>query len=143
MPEYRDEQRAYLELAVLLVDLREAGKVSRIAELIHRAIPYPVLLILADSDGLMLSLAHIRWAQKEADKTVLEAGYPQMAQIGADKGNPDFHLRESALICGPCSSSLDPRPRRYPMIARSSMTASITNPQSAKALISVAYVNRF
>ncbi|MBK7956286.1 MAG: DUF4391 domain-containing protein [Candidatus Accumulibacter sp.] len=96
VPEYRDEQRAYLELAVLLVDLREAGKVSRLAELIHRAIPYPVLLILADSDGLMLSLAHIRWAQKEADKTVLEAGYPQMAQIGADKGNPDFHLRESA-----------------------------------------------
>jgi hypothetical protein len=31
----------------LLVDLREAGKVTRLAELIHRAIPYPVLLILA------------------------------------------------------------------------------------------------
>jgi hypothetical protein len=96
VPEYRDEQRSYLELAVLLVNLREAGKVTRLAELIHRAIPYPVLLILADSDGLMLSLAHIRWAQKETDKTVLEAGYPQMTQIGADKGIPDFHLRESA-----------------------------------------------
>ncbi|MEF8710785.1 MAG: DUF4391 domain-containing protein [Candidatus Accumulibacter propinquus] len=80
VPEYRDEQRAYLELAVLLVDLREAGKVSRLAELIHRAIPYPVLLILADSDGLMLSLAHIRWAQKEADKTVLD-GEPSMARL--------------------------------------------------------------
>lgn len=80
VPEYRDEQRAYLELAVLLVDLREAGKVSRIAELIHRAIPYPVLLILADSGGLMLSLAHIRWAQKEADKTVLD-GAPSMARL--------------------------------------------------------------
>ncbi len=96
VPEYIDEQRAYLELAVLLVDLREAGKVTRLAELIHRAIPYPVLLILANTDGLMLSLAHIRWAQKEADKTVLEAGYPQMAQIGADRGNTGFHLRESA-----------------------------------------------
>lgn len=83
VPEYRDEQRAYLELAVLLVDLREAGKVSRLAELIHRAIPYPVLLILADSGGLMLSLAHIRWAQKEADKTVLD-GEPSMVRLSGE-----------------------------------------------------------
>lgn len=94
VPEYRDEQRAYLELAVLLVDLREAGKVSRLAELIHRAIPYPVLLILADSDGLMLSLAHIRWAQKEADKTVLD-GEPSMARLSGEtssglNGQHDF-----------------------------------------------------
>lgn len=83
VPEYRDEQRTYLELAVLLVDLREAGKVSRLAELIHRAIPYPVLLILADSDGLMLSLAHIRWVRKEADKTVLD-GDPSMARLSGE-----------------------------------------------------------
>lgn len=83
VPEYRDEHRAYLELAVLLADLREAGKVSRLAELIHRAIPYPVLLILAESDGLMLSLAHIRWAQKEADKTVLD-GEPSMARLSGE-----------------------------------------------------------
>jgi hypothetical protein len=83
VPEYRDEQRAYLELAVLSVDLREAGKVSRLAELIHRAIPYPVLLIIADSGGLMLSLAHIRWAQKEADKTVLD-GEPSMARLSGE-----------------------------------------------------------
>jgi len=94
VPEYRDEQRAYLELAVLLVDLREAGKVSRLAELIHRAIPYPVLLILADSNGLILSLAHIRWAQKEADKTVLD-GEPSMARLseqinGDASGLSDF-----------------------------------------------------
>lgn len=83
VPEYRDEQRAYLELAVLLVDLREAGKVSRLAELIHRAIPYPVLLILADSDGVMLSLVHIRWAQREAEKTVLD-GEPSMARLSSE-----------------------------------------------------------
>lgn len=85
VPEYRDEQRAYVELTVLLVNLREAGKVSRLAELIHRAIPYPVLLILADSDGLMLSLAHIRWAQSGADKTVLD-GEPSMARLSGEGG---------------------------------------------------------
>jgi hypothetical protein len=83
VPEYRDEQRAYLGLAVLSVELRQTGKVSRLAELIHRAIPYPVLLILADSDSLILSLAHIRWAQKEADKTVLD-GEPSMARLSGE-----------------------------------------------------------
>jgi len=86
VPEYRDDQRAYLELALLLVDLREAGKVTRLAELIHRAIPYPVLLILADSDGVMLSLAHIRWAQREADKTVLD-GEPSMVRLSSEGGD--------------------------------------------------------
>jgi hypothetical protein len=85
VPEYLDEQRAYLELAVLLVDLREAGKVSRLAELIHRAIPYPVLLILAHGEALMLSLAHIRWGQKEVDKTVLD-GEPRMARLSGEQG---------------------------------------------------------
>ncbi len=38
----------------------------------HRAIPYPVLLVLDDGTRLYLSLVHIRWAQKETDKTVLD-----------------------------------------------------------------------
>lgn len=100
VPEYRDEQRSYLELAVLLVDLRDTGKITRLAELIHRAIPYPVLLILADTAGLMLSLAHIRWAQKEADKTVLE-GEPSMVRLsGQTSGQSDF-LQALSLRCQP------------------------------------------
>ncbi len=100
VPEYRDEQRSYLELAVLLVDLREAGKVTRLAELIHRAIPYPVLLILADNGGLMLSLAHIRWAQKEADKTVLD-GEPSMARLSGQASDQRDFLQALSLRCQP------------------------------------------
>jgi hypothetical protein len=96
VPEYRDEQRAYLELAVLLVDLREAGKVTRLAELIHRAIPYPVLLVLVGSNGLMLSLAHIRWAQKEADKTVLD-GEPSMALLSSEGSSLGDFLQALSL----------------------------------------------
>ena len=83
IPVYQDEVRGYLELAVLSVRLRQgsqldakAAKVSpnvaRLAELVHRAIPYPVLLVLDDEAHLYLSLVHIRWAQKEADKAVLD-----------------------------------------------------------------------
>lgn len=83
IPVYQDEVRSYLELAVLNVRLREGGQldpnpakvsssVARLAELVHRAIPYPVLLVLHDGARLYLSLVHIRWAQKEADQTVLD-----------------------------------------------------------------------
>ena len=74
--EYRDGQRTYLELAVLCVTLRQldskSAKVIRLAELVHRAIPYPVMLVQSDGERLYVSLVHIRWAQKEADKTVLD-----------------------------------------------------------------------
>ena len=87
IPVYQDEVRSYLELAVLSVRLRERSQLdpnpakvspsvapnfARIAELVHRAIPYPVLLVLDDGVRLYLSLVHIRWAQKEADKAVLD-----------------------------------------------------------------------
>lgn len=72
VPEYRDETREYLEIAVLHTSLRQGAKAARIAELTHRAVPYPILLLLTEQGQLSLSLAHIRWAQNEADKVVLD-----------------------------------------------------------------------
>jgi hypothetical protein len=82
VPDYRDESREYLEVAVLAVTLRrqsEGGKAkptnpARLAELVHRAVPYPVLLLLHSEQRLTLSLAHKRWAQNEAGKVVLDGG---------------------------------------------------------------------
>src|SRR5262245_60611360 len=42
--EYRNEIREYLEIAVLHLVVRAAAKVGRLVELVHRAVPYPVLL---------------------------------------------------------------------------------------------------
>lgn len=72
VPDYRDAVREYLEIAVLSLTLRQAGKRGRLVELIHRAIPYPVLLVTAQSDTLSLSLVDKRLAQNEADKVVLD-----------------------------------------------------------------------
>lgn len=72
VPEYRDTDREYLEIAVLLLILRSATKTGRLVELIHRAIPYPVLLLTQQSDAVTLSLAHKRWSQGEAGKMVLD-----------------------------------------------------------------------
>ena len=79
VPDYRDTLREYLEIAVLAVTVRgliKPASHSRLAELVHRAVPYPVLLLLAapqmEGQSLTLSLAHKRWAQNEADKVVLD-----------------------------------------------------------------------
>jgi hypothetical protein len=70
--EYRDELREVLEIAVLRLTLRATAKAGRLIELIHRAVPYPVLLIAEQGSTVGLSAAHKRWSQAEAGKTVLE-----------------------------------------------------------------------
>jgi hypothetical protein len=81
------------------------GKASqwlRLAELVHRAVPYPVLLIqtlvpsaaATSDDGpsrrpaqLALSLAHKRLAQNEAGKMVLDGELVRSELLGPDAGN--------------------------------------------------------
>lgn len=70
--EYRDTSREYLEIAVLKLTLRSAARPGRLTELVHRAVPYPVLLIAWQGDNPAISLAHKRWSQGEAGKTVIE-----------------------------------------------------------------------
>lgn len=72
VPAFKDAQREYLEVAVLSLKLRPGTKPDRLAELLHRAVPYPVLLLTSSDIGASLSLAHIRASQNEADKTVLD-----------------------------------------------------------------------
>ena len=95
VPDYRDTVREYLEIAVLAVTLRGVVKPashSRLAELVHRAVPYPVLLLLIEGQALTLSLAHKRWAQNEADKVVLDGSLvsASFSEVKAkDSSNPD------------------------------------------------------
>lgn len=92
--DYRDGERAYLEVAVLCVTARHAPQddggsatkppnIIRLAELVHRAVPYPVMLLLAAPQDLFLSLAHKRWAQNEAGKVVLD-GEPATVDLALD-----------------------------------------------------------
>ncbi len=103
IPEYRADGREYLEVAVLSVQARAThGKASqwlRLAELVHRAVPYPVLLIqtlvpgaaATPDDGpppppaqLALSLAHKRPSQNEAGKLVLDGELVRSELLGTD-----------------------------------------------------------
>lgn len=77
VPDYRDTKREYLEIAVLSVTLRgvvKPARRARLAELIHRAVPHPMMLQLVEGQKLTLFLAHKRWAQNEFGRVVLEGG---------------------------------------------------------------------
>ena len=72
VPIFKDTLREYLEIAVITISLRTSAKPTRIIELIHRAIPYPVVLISGVGESVCISLAHKRWSQGEIGKVVIE-----------------------------------------------------------------------
>jgi hypothetical protein len=73
VPAFKDGTREYLEISILTAELRPPAKLARLIELIHRAIPYPLLLVSAQNGTLALSAAHKRWSQGEGGKVVIEA----------------------------------------------------------------------
>jgi len=71
VPDYRDAVRTYGEINVLAVTLRAGATSERLLELLHRVVPYPLVLV-HDGDSTGLSLAHVRHSQGETGKTVLD-----------------------------------------------------------------------
>jgi hypothetical protein len=97
--EYRDELREVLEIAVLQLTLRATAKASRLIELVHRAVPYPVLLIAEQDSTVGLSVAPKRWSQAEAGKTVLESDVVTV-EWDADQDNQRWPGFCAALALG-------------------------------------------
>lgn len=103
VPEYRDGEREYLEIAVLRLALRPGAKAGRLVELVHRAVPYPVLLLTECDDSCGVSAAHKRWSQGEAGQTVLDGS------VIAAEGDAGEHwpaLRESLPLARQPRSSM-------------------------------------
>jgi hypothetical protein len=69
---YQDEQREYLEVAVLQIDLTNASKLKRIAGFIQKSIPYPIVLVFTHDDNFCISVADKRISQADKSKLVIE-----------------------------------------------------------------------
>ena len=69
---YEDDHREYFEINVLQIDLKSLNRTRRIAEVIHRAIPYPLVLIFAYEETCSLSLAHKRFSQATKEAVVAD-----------------------------------------------------------------------
>jgi len=69
---YRDDEREYDEIALLQVDLKTQNRTGRIVEILHRSIPYPLVLVLVFGSNVVISLAHKRFSQAEKGAIVAE-----------------------------------------------------------------------
>jgi len=69
---YEDAQREYQEVAILQVNMKTFKRTNRIAEVIHRAIPYPLIVIFSYENSCAFSVAHKRFSQAEKDAVVAD-----------------------------------------------------------------------
>lgn len=94
---YQDAEREYLEIAVLRMTLKSAAKTARLVELLHRAVPYPVVAVCEQDSRATVSLAHKRWSLGEGGKTVLDGDVVAVDPEAAGKAIRDEFLSALAL----------------------------------------------
>ena len=69
---YKSDERDYLEIEIMEVQLNEDSKVKRIAEIIMRAIPYPILLVLVKDNQIQLVTGDMRKNLSDSSKVTVE-----------------------------------------------------------------------
>ncbi|MDM8536379.1 DUF4391 domain-containing protein [Desulfobacterales bacterium HSG17] len=72
---YDDDEKEYHEVAVIQVALKAQNHYMRIAEIIQRAIPYPLMLVFVHENQVLINLAlkRINWA--DSNKITAESFY--------------------------------------------------------------------
>lgn len=75
IPKLEDDTHEYLEIAVLQVTLTGTERLARIAAVIQKAIPYPLLILFVSGNGLEINAADKRINRADANKIVVEAVY--------------------------------------------------------------------
>lgn len=103
---YRDALREYVEIAVLRLSLRSEAKEKRLVELVHRAVPYPVVLVTQRANNASLSLAHKRWSAGEAEATVLDGEIVSVAQQDISDDAVSKAFRDALALSGLPRASL-------------------------------------
>lgn len=69
---YRSDERDYLEIEIIEVQLNEDSKIKRIAEIIMRAIPYPILLVFVKDNQIQLVTGDMRKNLSDSSKVTVE-----------------------------------------------------------------------
>lgn len=83
IPPYADEIRAYPEIEIIEVRLESVQKIERLAEIIMRTIPYPLLLIFRFQQQWAFWTAHQRNRLKDETKNTLE-GFVHTSFLASD-----------------------------------------------------------
>jgi hypothetical protein len=69
---FEDEERRYLEVAIIEVNLSRPDRSARITQVIQQVIPHPALLILVDGESIALNVAHKRFSLAEKGAVVVQ-----------------------------------------------------------------------
>ena len=93
VPAFKDAVREYGTLALVSVTFDEAAKVAHLTDLIHRAIPYPLVLLGTRQKNVTLSLAHKHDATHRVGGVALEG-----VDMSATFGDDDPNAMESAFL---------------------------------------------
>ena len=75
IPPYHDETRVYDEVEIIEIQLREFTKINRIADILLRFIPYPILLIFEYDTRIRIYSSHIREHGSDSTKITLDDDY--------------------------------------------------------------------
>lgn len=75
IPKLEDDKHEYLEIAVLQVVLTAIERHARIASVIQKAIPYPILIVFVRGQHMAIHAADKRINRADANKIVVEASY--------------------------------------------------------------------
>ncbi len=69
---YKDEVREYAEIEIIEAKLLTVGKTKRMAEIIMRTIPYPMLLVFTLDHKMQLFAAHQRTSLSDLSRNTIE-----------------------------------------------------------------------
>lgn len=69
---YKDEEREYSEIQIIEVVLYKDSKLKRLAEIMMREIPYPMVLIFKFQEKIKFNVAHQRISLIDSSKNTLE-----------------------------------------------------------------------
>lgn len=90
---HKDQEREYLEIAILHIELSESAKYKRIAQFVNHAIPYPLVLFFTcnseSAQSVLLTLVDKRTNQADSKKWVIEeslhSGWINLADQNAEE----------------------------------------------------------
>jgi len=97
---FRDEAHEYDEIAVIDVEVTDRKTAARVGEVVHRAIPYPVLLVVYDAAGVSLSAAPKRLHAQDRSRVITEAIEATTWLDGTDRSPIEVAFLTSLALTG-------------------------------------------
>lgn len=96
--EHSSETRSYVELAVLHVELKQGAKASRLVQLLHAALPHPLLLL---TSGALCSLSLVHKRIAPGNHRAVDGAVVQVQWVGDAEAEPYTAAFAAALGIGP------------------------------------------